>query len=148
MPVVIMFSAMGFNLMNGFSMGYFMANFATYDNTWFTTPQFIVGFSIFLLGMIINWEADHRLIHLRKPGETGYKIPQGGFFRWVSCPNLMGEIIEWGGFAILMWSLPGVSFFIWTFANLAPRAMSHHKWYLEKFEDYPKTRKAVIPGIL
>ncbi|MES2799647.1 MAG: DUF1295 domain-containing protein [Bacteroidota bacterium] len=148
MPMVIMFSAMGFNLMNGFSMGYYMANFAAYDEKWLTSPQFIVGLSVFLLGMFINWQSDNILIHLRKPGETGYKIPTKGLFKYVSCPNLMGEIIEWGGFAILMWSLPGVSFFIWTVANLLPRAISHHKWYLEKFEDYPKERKAVLPGLI
>jgi 3-oxo-5-alpha-steroid 4-dehydrogenase 1 len=36
---------------------------------------------------------------------------------------------------------------VWTFANLAPRAWSHHKWYHEKFSDYPLDRKALIPGI-
>ncbi|MBK9799943.1 MAG: hypothetical protein IPP56_09605 [Bacteroidetes bacterium] len=26
--------------------------------------------------------------------------------------------------------------------------MSHHRWYLQKFEDYPKERNAVIPFII
>ncbi|MEL0238384.1 MAG: hypothetical protein VW946_02830, partial [Gammaproteobacteria bacterium] len=25
---------------------------------------------------------------------------------------------------------------------------AHHKWYQEKFSDYPKSRKAIIPGII
>ncbi|NCX34980.1 MAG: hypothetical protein EBX23_06415, partial [Proteobacteria bacterium] len=29
-----------------------------------------------------------------------------------------------------------------------PRALAHHKWYQEKFSDYPKSRKAIIPGII
>ncbi|MEC7787807.1 MAG: hypothetical protein VX456_05470, partial [Pseudomonadota bacterium] len=28
------------------------------------------------------------------------------------------------------------------------RALSNHKWLLKEFEDYPKERKAVIPGII
>ncbi|MDH5284165.1 MAG: 3-oxo-5-alpha-steroid 4-dehydrogenase, partial [Gemmatimonadota bacterium] len=34
-----------------------------------------------------------------------------------------------------------------TVANLAPRAWSHHRWYLEKFPDYPPDRKALIPHL-
>ena len=39
-------------------------------------------------------------------------------------------------------------FFIWTFINLVPRAISHHKWYKDNFKDYPKNRKAIIPKLL
>lgn len=31
---------------------------------------------------------------------------------------------------------------------LGPRAMAHHRYYKDKFEDYPSTRRAVIPFIL
>lgn len=147
MPLVIMLSAMGFNMMNGFLLGYYFGNFATYTMDWLTDPRFIIGLVIFLTGMIINWHSDGILINLRKPGETGYKIPTGGLFKWVSCPNLFGEIIEWLGFAILTWSLPGLVFVIWTFANVAPRAISHHKWYKGKFADYPAERKAIFPYV-
>ena len=100
-----------------------------------------------MIGAGINIHSDQILLSLRKPGETGYKIPKGGMFKWISCPNLFGEILEWSGFAILCWNLPALGFAVWTAANLIPRALSHHKWYLEKFSDYPKERKAVIPGI-
>lgn len=147
MPLVIMLSAMGFNMMNGFLLGYYFGNFANYTIEWLADPRFIIGFIIFLIGMFINWQSDGILINLRKPGETGYKIPTGGLFKYVSCPNLLGEIIEWLGFAILTWSLPGLVFVIWTFANVAPRAISHHKWYLSKFTEYPKQRKAIFPYV-
>ena len=94
---------------------------------------------------MINWQSDNILIHLRKLGEKGYKIPHGGFFKWISCPNHFGEIIEWTGFAIMTWSLSGLSFAIWTAVNLIPRALDHHKWYKDTFSDYPQKRKAVIP---
>jgi 3-oxo-5-alpha-steroid 4-dehydrogenase 1 len=145
MPLMIMLSAMGFNMMNGFLLGYYFGNFAHYEISWLSDPRFIVGCIIFLTGMIINWQSDGILISLRKPGETGYKIPVGGLFKWISCPNLFGEIIEWLGFAILTWSMPGLVFMIWTFANVAPRAISHHAWYRSKFENYPAERKAIFP---
>jgi len=44
--------------------------------------------------------------------------------------------------------MPGLVFFLWTAANLAPRAFSTHKWYLSTFPDYPKNRKALIPFIV
>lgn len=145
MPVTIMFMAMFFNLINGFLIGYYLGNFKVYDLAWLGTPQFIIGSTVFFTGMFINWQSDNILINLRKPGETDYKIAEKGFFKYVSCPNLLGEVIEWGGFAILTWSLPGLAFFVWTFANLVPRGLAHHKWYLEKFQNYPKERKAVFP---
>jgi protein-S-isoprenylcysteine O-methyltransferase Ste14 len=148
MPLIIALSAIGFNFMNGFQLGYYFANFAEYTNLWFSDVRFIIGIIVFFTGVGINVWSDEKLMSLRKPGETGYKIPHGGLFNYISCPNLLGEVLEWLGFAILSWSLPGVSFFVWTCANLIPRAISHHKWYKEKFADYPSSRNAIIPGIV
>lgn len=148
MPVVITLMGLTFNLVNGFIIGYYLGNFKIYDREWLSSIPFITGTIIFFAGLTINWWSDGILIGLRKYGERGYKIPEGKLFHYVSCPNLMGEIIEWCGFAILTWSLPGLAFFIWTFCNLVPRAISHHKWYNEKFENYPKNRKAVIPYVI
>ena len=69
-------------------------------------------------------------------------------FRYVSCPNHFGEIVEWAGFAVMCWNLPALSFAVWTAGNLIPRALSHHRWYRERFPDYPPERKAVIPFVL
>ncbi|MCA9611606.1 MAG: DUF1295 domain-containing protein, partial [Myxococcales bacterium] len=96
----------------------------------------------------INHHADHVLRNLRKPGETGYKIPHGGLYRFISCPNYFGEIVEWFGFALAAWTFPGLVFAFFTFANLFPRALDHHKWYRGKFDDYPKSRRAIVPFVL
>ncbi len=148
MPVVIVVSGVLFNLVNGYLLGYFFAFFAKYTSAYFFSAQFIVGAVLFFWGIWINWDHDTRLIHLRKPGETGYKIPEGGLFKVVSCPNLLGEILEWTGFAIMCWNLAAVSFLVWTVANLVPRALSHHRWYRQHFNDYPLKRKAIIPYVL
>jgi 3-oxo-5-alpha-steroid 4-dehydrogenase 1 len=147
-PVLIVVSAICFNLVNGFFNGYYLGNFADYSNSWFLSVPFIAGLILFLGGMIINMRADHLLLNLRKPGESGYKIPTGGMFKYVSCPNLLGEIIEWIGFAILAMNPAALSFAIWTVANLLPRAIAHHRWYKNQFSDYPKERAAIIPGLI
>ena len=100
------------------------------------------------IGAGINLWSDNRLIGLRAGGKQGYSIPRGGLFELVSSPNLMGEIIEWWGFAIMCWNLPALSFAVWTAANLIPRAISHHAWYRRTFADYPRDRRAVIPAVL
>ena len=148
MPLLIVCSAIFFNIMNGFSLGYYFVHYAHYDFAWLTDFRFIIGTILFFAGMFINWKADDMLIHLRKPDETHYVIPQKWLFDYISCPNLVGELIEWCGFAILCWNLPAVCFFIWTAANLVPRAISHHKWYKNKFSDYPKERYAIIPFVV
>jgi 3-oxo-5-alpha-steroid 4-dehydrogenase 1 len=145
MPAVIVGSGIFFNLVNGFSLGYYFAHFSNPATNRFADPWFIVGMLMFFGGMLINWAADEKLIGLRKPNETHYVIPQKWLFEWVSCPNLLGELVEWLGFALLCWNLPALGFFIWTAANLVPRALSHHKWYRKKFSEYPSRRKAIIP---
>lgn len=147
MPVVIMLSAIFFNLCNTLLLGYYFAHFANYDTAWLTDIRFLAGAVIFISGMLINWKADTMLINLRKTGETGYQIPRGWLFDVVSCPNLLGELIEWAGFAILCWNMPALAFFIWTAANLLPRAMAHHQWYRQHFKDYPTGRKAIVPYV-
>jgi len=148
MPLLIAVMGICFNFGNGFSLGWFQGNLGSYELDWLFDFRFYLGVSLFLGGMYINWQSDHILLNLRRPGESGYKIPEGGLFNYISCPNHLGEIIEWIGFAMMTWSLAGLSFAIWTAANLIPRALSHHKWYQEHFENYPKSRKAVIPGVL
>lgn len=147
MPLLIMCSGIFFNLCNTFFLGYYFTHFVQYDKSWLTDVRFIAGAGLFFVGLFINWKADNILIHLRKPNETGYKIPYGWLFNYVSCPNMLGELIEWGGFAMLCWNIPALAFFIWSAANLIPRALSHHRWYKNNFPDYPGNRKAIIPFI-
>jgi protein-S-isoprenylcysteine O-methyltransferase Ste14 len=87
------------------------------------------------------------LARLRNAGE-GYQIPHGLGYRWVSCPNYLGEIIQWIGWAVATWSLAGWIFAIWTMANLVPRAIAHHRWYRATFAGYPPGRRALIPYLL
>ncbi len=149
MPLSVVILAVIFNTVNCLINGIWLFSLSGgYELSWMTDPRFIFGVVLFFFGMIINIKSDDILFSLRDDGSTGYKIPRGGLFEKVSSPNYFGEIIEWIGFAIATWSLAGLTFAIWTFCNLAPRAFAHHRWYNEEFPDYPEDRKALIPFVI
>ncbi len=146
MPITIILFGLIFNSINPYLQSRWINTLSTaYTTDWLLSPFFVIGLLIFFSGFVINLHSDHIIRNLRHPGESEYKIPYGGVYRWVSCPNYLGEITEWTGWALMTFSFPGLIFASWTFANLAPRARSNHKWYLESFPDYPENRKALIP---
>lgn len=147
-PLSSFLSAFSFCAFNGYLQGRSLSS-NTYPPDWFADPRFVVGAALFILGAIVNVHSDSVLRNLREPGETGYKIPYGGAFRYVSAANLLGEIVEWCGFALACWSLPALSFAIFTAANLVPRGWQHHQWYKKRFgAEYPAERRAIIPFLL
>lgn len=148
-PISAVIFGIVFNALNGFVNGYAVAHAPHLMNSaWFTDPRFIAGAIVAATGWLINFHADSTLIRLRSDGSSGYRIPYGGLFRWVSGANYFGEIVLWSGWALMSWTTSGLVFAVFTLANLGPRAVSHHRWYLEKFPEYPKERKALIPGLL
>ena len=148
-PILTAGLAIVFNCLNGALNAFAISEVATHLNTaWLSDPRFIVGVVIFIFGYAVNHQSDAILMSLRKPGETGYKIPHGGLYRWVSSPNYLGELIEWTGFAMAAWTLPAWVFVLFTAANLVPRAIANHRWYREQFKDYPQERKALLPYLL
>jgi 3-oxo-5-alpha-steroid 4-dehydrogenase 1 len=108
-----------------------------------------LGILIFIAGMAINWNSDYIIRHLRRPGETGHKIPYGGMYNYVSSANYLGEIVEWIGFALMSWSMAGVVFVMWTCANLVPRSAKIHQRYINEFgEKYTMlNRRKIFPFI-
>lgn len=152
MPLSIILSGITFNLLNAYMIGgwfFYLTPAPQYPVSWLYSPLFIVGTIIFFAGMAINIHSDSIIRRLRKPGDTGHYIPRGGFFRYVTSANYLGELTEWIGFAILTWSLPGLVFAVWTFANLAPRARATHRKYLSLFGDEYKSlgRHYILPFI-
>lgn len=148
MPLSIIIMGMLFNTANAYLQGRWINTLSGgYEISWLLSPIFFIGIIIFFMGFFTHFTSDRIIRHLRKTGETGFKIPRGGLFEFVSCPSYLGEMTEWFGWAIMTWSIPGLVFAIWTFANLAPRARSNHEWYLKTFSNYPKDRKALIPFI-
>jgi hypothetical protein len=146
-PIVTGLLAFSFNIANGSTNAFAITELAPHllSTDWFTDPRFVVGVIIFAAGYSINQHSDAILRHLREPGESDYKIPQGGLYRWLSSPNYFGEIIEWTGFAFAAWTVPAWVFAWFTATNLVPRAFANHRWYREHFSEYPKNRRAILP---
>ena len=148
MPVAVISIGILFNAVNAYLNGRYIFTFsAGYTNQWLADPRFAAGVVLFIIGFVINRQADHTLRNLREHGESGYKVPYGGLYRWISCPNYLGEMLTWIGWAVATWSLAGLSFALWTMANLVPRARAHHAWYRAHFSDYPPQRKTLVPGV-
>jgi protein-S-isoprenylcysteine O-methyltransferase Ste14 len=147
MGVGVMSMALLFNFVNITLQCIWIFILGEYTDQWLLSPLFIVGIIIFLLGMLINIKSDNILMNLRKSRGNGYHVPKGFFFKYVSNPNYFGEIIEWFGWSLLSMSPAGFVFFIWTTANLVPRARSNNEWSKSNIPDYPKNRKSIIPFI-
>jgi 3-oxo-5-alpha-steroid 4-dehydrogenase 1 len=147
-PLILVLMALIFNCLNGFVNGYGIFYLNSYNVTWFFSWQFITGVIIFITGYLVNKAADEKLRSLRKKKPGEYLLPKGWLFNYISCPHYFGEIIEWSGWSVMTYSLPGVAFFAFTFSNLFPRAIASHKWYKINFPEYPKDRKALIPFII
>ena len=141
--------AVAFNVGNGYLNGRYLFTLgAELQTSWLLDPRFIVGVLVFMGGYALNQHSDHVLIGLRRSGESAYKVPYGGAYKFISCPNYLGEMLEWAGWALACWNLGALAFFVWTVANLAPRAIRTHRWYRDKFPDYPTERKALLPFIV
>jgi len=147
-PLIIVSMAIIFNCFNGFANGFGVFNVYSYNTSWLLSWKFIAGTAIFVSGFIINKTADEKLRSFRKKSPEEYVVPRGWLFNYISSPHYFGEIIEWAGWAVMTWSLPGLAFFVFTFANLFPRAVASHQWYKSHFPDYPPGRKAIIPFII
>lgn len=152
MPLSIILMGVTFNVLNALMQGgwiFYLSPDDYYGPDWLTTPKFIGGFLIFLIGMYINIQSDDIIRNLRKDGDSGHYLPKEGMFRYVTSANYFGELVEWIGFAILTWSWSGAVFAVWTFANLAPRASRIYDRYKVEFGNQLDTKKTkrMIPFI-
>lgn len=147
-PLLLAALALLFNCLNGFTNGYALFHLHIYPATCLLSWPFITGTILFVTGYGINRTADEKLGGLRRAHPDEYQIPRGGLFEYISCPNYFGEMVEWLGWAVMTGSPAGMAFFVFTFANLFPRAIRSHQWYKFHFPEYPLKRKAVIPFII
>ncbi len=140
--------------LHGYLNAVFISHLSTHlTKEWFSDPRFLIGMLIYGFGYTMNLHSDHIIRNLRtreevESGQKIYRIPQGGLFKYVSNPSYFTELLSFTGFAIATWS-PGALFVLGvSAANLIPRAFQTHRWYQEKFADYPPDRKVIFPGIL
>ena len=148
LPVSVMGAGIIFNTLNAYlNVKYLSMNSDMYSVSWLLDIRFLTGIAVFISGFIINRHSDYILYRVRHNTTQEYGIPQAGFYRWVSCPNYLGEILIWIGWTVTTWSPVAAAFSLWSIANLAPRAKAHHRWYKEQFEDYPEQRRILVPWL-
>jgi 3-oxo-5-alpha-steroid 4-dehydrogenase 1 len=148
MPILLVAMALIFNTMNGCANGISLAAHPRALGAGLLGDlAFTAGLVLFTAGFAVHVWADAGLRGLRAPGETGYRIPAGGLFELVACPNYFGEILEWCGWALAAWSDAAGAFALFTASNLVPRAVMYRTWYRSRFPDYPVKRKRVIPFV-
>ncbi|CAA7388118.1 unnamed protein product [Spirodela intermedia] len=105
------------------------------------------GAALFAVGICGNLYHHVLLCRLRKEGEGGYKIPRGGLFGLVTCPHYLFEIMVFAGIACASQTVYSFCVMAGTAFYLMGRSWATRKWYLSKFEDYPREVKALIPFI-
>ncbi|KAG6555040.1 hypothetical protein Mapa_003072 [Marchantia paleacea] len=85
-----------------------------------------------------------------EPGSSkNYYIPTGDWFELVSCPHYLAEIVIYLGLVVASGGTHLVMYIMLALvvANLYLLAKPTHEWYLAKFDDYPNSRRAMIPYI-
>ncbi|KAK9738635.1 3-oxo-5-alpha-steroid 4-dehydrogenase [Popillia japonica] len=93
------------------------------------------------------------LANLRKDDEgrvvtDAYRIPTGDWFDSLSSPHNFAEIMMYSSLTFFLWPIFTWWFiYAWVILNQVETALLSHWWYLEKFEDYPRNRKIILPCI-
>jgi len=107
-----------------------------------------IGFLIFALGEFGNLYHHYLLRKLRNDNKLDYQIPSGGFFKYVNCPHYLFEIVSWIGIALMSKYLVSFGVISFTVFYLIARSINTTKWYKERFPNYPKERKSIIPFLI
>ncbi|KAM1763627.1 polyprenol reductase 2-like [Malus sylvestris] len=110
-----------------------------------------IGAAIFFWGWIHQRQCHAILGSLRENSEQNdeYVIPHGDWFEIVSSPHYLAEIVIYAGLVV---ASGGTDLTIWLLfgfvvTNLVLAAAETHRWYLRKFESYPRKRRAIIPFV-
>lgn len=129
-----------YSLISG-SIAYFNGiSFAAFD------ALFVVGVVLYLVGEIGNFIHHAILVKLR--GNTNeYIIPSGGLFDQVVCAHYFFEIIAWIGVIFASRHLIALITVVGMSEYLFARSIKTLHWYRQRFENFPKERKALIPFV-
>lgn len=85
---------------------------------------------------------------------TKYSLPTEGWFKYVTCPHYLAEILVYFSFAILLAQeqVQGARHLVvlfWVVSNLTLSALINHKWYKQNLPpEVMKGRKAIFPFLL
>ena len=124
-----------------------IAGFISFLNSWplpITDNFFWLGLLLFVFGETANFSHHKILADLRKDTKK-YILPRGGWFEYVACPHYFFEIVAWVGVALMSRHLFALIALVGMAGYLLARSRKTLAWYREKFPNFPKNRKALIP---
>ncbi|GMI80514.1 hypothetical protein like AT5G16010 [Hibiscus trionum] len=105
------------------------------------------GIVLFQVGISGNFYHHYLLSKLRTKGGKDYKIPKGGLFDLVICPHFLFEILGFMGISLISQTLYSFSVTLGIVLYLMGRSYVTRRWYMSKFDDFPKEVKALIPFV-
>jgi len=129
-------------------------NHHLYTSAIYGDRQLYAGLALFLFSEIGNLSIHVLFKNLRPKGSTVRKIPYPTLnpftflFTFVSCPNYTYEVLAWLGYSIMCQSLPGLIFTLAGFGQMTIWALGKHRAYKKEFNNYPKSRKSIIPFVI
>ncbi|XP_068724303.1 polyprenol reductase-like isoform X1 [Montipora capricornis] len=100
-----------------------------------------------------QWNCHNILAKLRQSpgGQTVkvYRIPQGDWFKFVSSPHYLAEIMIYVSLFVFQ---KGCNIYfglllLFTIQNLSIGATVSHEWYKKKFKEYPNSRCRIFPFV-
>jgi very-long-chain enoyl-CoA reductase len=113
-----------------------------------SSAQSLFGMIVFIIGQTGNLFHHILLKNLRNSRtDKEYVIPKGGFFEILVCPHYFFELISWLGIAILSTHWESYVVFFIMVCYLSGRSVRTKAWYLEKFNNFPKSRKRIVPFV-
>jgi len=117
--------------------------------SWLKDPRFIVGALLYISGFITLVYHDYLMRELRASPGPRYRIPRGGLFEYATQAVYFCELWTWLGFFLLSWGPNGLFILGVSLANLVPRSVATHRWYLQHFgSEYEQLgRSYLIPFI-
>ncbi|GAV70187.1 LOW QUALITY PROTEIN: Steroid_dh domain-containing protein, partial [Cephalotus follicularis] len=106
------------------------------------------GILLFFIGISGNFYHHYLLSKiLRGKDDKEYKIPMGGLFGLVICPHYLFEILMFLGISLISQTLYPFFFTIGCSFYMMGRSYAARRWYLSKFEDFPKDLKSLVPYV-
>lgn len=106
--------------------------------------QILIGFVLFGIGQIGNFY-HHLILNKLRKESSGYFIPEKGLFRFLVCPHYFFELISWFGLAIGSGFIDAFFILFIMTCYLMGRSEITKEWYLNKFPNFPNTRKRIFP---
>lgn len=115
-----------------------------------------LGYGLFAVGTLGNLYHHWLLSRLRSDPDKKtdsskkYVPPKGGLFSSIAAPHYFFEVIGWLGICLVAQQLNAILVALSMASYLSGRAKSTNDFYMKTFneEEWPRSRKAILPGIL